>query len=206
MDMQRENARKRVKEMSFAEKLGYFWDYYKVHTIVAIISILLIIVTVYQVSNRETYDLNIAYYGSVKFTEEQADKIKEYLSQHINDINSDGEKNTRISITNTDAGTLPADTQAVISQKFTAELVAGTYNVYIFDEEYNRNYGYESDLNVISSSFDMKTSEVLSEILELDENTLYWCTRTMYNQEQDDEKQHKLYDNALIAEKVLKNE
>ena len=78
MDKQTKEAREMAKQLPFKEKISHFWEYHKLHVFFAVVALILVGTTVIQVSNREKYDLEIAYYGGMYFTEEQAVKLEEY--------------------------------------------------------------------------------------------------------------------------------
>lgn len=51
----REQQKKAFATMSFKEKLAYFWDYYKIHTIVAVCVIIFVISFVRQIQENKPY-------------------------------------------------------------------------------------------------------------------------------------------------------
>lgn len=51
----REQQKKALKEMNTKEKWSYFWDYYKIHTIVVIAAIILVSTFVYQIATNKDY-------------------------------------------------------------------------------------------------------------------------------------------------------
>lgn len=51
----REQQKKALKEMDTKEKLSYFWDYYKIHTIVVIVAVALISLFIYQFVTNKDY-------------------------------------------------------------------------------------------------------------------------------------------------------
>ncbi len=51
----REQQKKALKEMNAKEKLSYFWDYYKMHTIVAVAAVCLITLFIYQYVTNKDY-------------------------------------------------------------------------------------------------------------------------------------------------------
>lgn len=51
----REQQKKALKEMNNKEKLAYFWDYYKVHTLVAVVVIGLTAMFIYQYATNRDY-------------------------------------------------------------------------------------------------------------------------------------------------------
>ena len=138
MDKQAREAREMAKQMPFGDRVRHFWDYHKWHVFAAVIALVFIVTTMVQVMNRVEYDIEIAYYGGMYFTEEQSQKLKEYLSQYIEDVDGNGEINVNITVATAEApgmnGAQLTEYQAAIGQKFMAEMAARTYDAYIFDE------------------------------------------------------------------------
>lgn len=50
---------------------SYFWDYYKVHTLVTVGIIAAIIITIIQVRSTPKYDLYVTYVGDMYLTDEK---------------------------------------------------------------------------------------------------------------------------------------
>ena len=71
---------------------AYFWDYYKVHTLIVIGIIAAIIITVVQVRSTPKYDLYVTYVGDMYLTEEKEAELLGKLSEQIDDIDGDGKK------------------------------------------------------------------------------------------------------------------
>lgn len=71
---------------------AYFWDYYKLHTIAAVFIIVCIAVTIVQYATRERYDLTVTYAGYKMYSDEDAEKIQNVLSQYTEDVDKNGEK------------------------------------------------------------------------------------------------------------------
>lgn len=71
----------------------YFWEYYKIHTIAAVVIVVSVIATAVQCANREKYDLNVTYGGNLSFDTELTPKLEEEFEKYIDDIDGNGEKN-----------------------------------------------------------------------------------------------------------------
>ena len=80
MDKQAKEAKELVKQMTFTQKIKHFWDYYKIHTIVTLVVLMLIGVTVYQVVSNKEYDLPIEFFGEKMITDEQAAALESYVT------------------------------------------------------------------------------------------------------------------------------
>lgn len=207
MDRQAREARDMAKNLPPRERIKHFWDYYKIHTIVAVIVLILIGTTIYQAVTRVKYDLEMTYYGnSTAFTEEQAEILKEYIAQYIEDIDGNGEKNVDIVFVSSEMAEGNPEYQMAISQKFMAELSAGVSAGYIFDQEYYDYAGPESDMGAMESAFNMCDNAELKEKLGLGDEPVYWCTRALYERETKSEKSAALHENAQLAEKAIRGE
>lgn len=71
----------------------YFWDYYKVHTIVVVCALLAVLITVHQVSNRESQDIKVIFGSYFHISEQMQADLELDLEERIADVDGDGEKN-----------------------------------------------------------------------------------------------------------------
>lgn len=203
MDKQEREARETVKNMSFLDRVKHFWYYDKVKLFVVIAVIAVVAYTIYQWVTAEKYDLEVAYYGEREFTEEQIESFKQYLSENIEDINGDGEKNVQfIAVTYSQQQT-PDEYGVAVNQKFVLELSAGTAFAYIVSPEFYEVLNTESGENVADSVLELKDSKVYGEILG-DTEDERWFTKSLYAKEQGKEEKELLHNNALLAEKALR--
>ncbi len=69
----------------------YFWDYYKVHTIVALILIIAIASTIYSKVTAPKYDLTLCYVGSSVIEVQMEEEIKKEAGKITPDVNNNGE-------------------------------------------------------------------------------------------------------------------
>lgn len=72
---------------------GYFWDYYKIHTIVIAFVVLAVVITAVQCATKEKYDLTMTYGGNLPFDVETSDKVEMLCEPFIEDVDGNGEKN-----------------------------------------------------------------------------------------------------------------
>lgn len=180
MDKQAKEAKKLVKQMTFTQKIKHFWDYYKIHTIVTLVVLMLIGVTVYQVVSNKEYDLPIEFFGEKMITDEQAAALESYLKDYVDDIDGDG----KVTVHLTRTGSLSQMGAAGYgSIKFTAELAAGQYQIFILDEDlYNSlKSGNSGEDEMLIESFDMRENAKCAEILGMtaDDEPTYWCLLKM---------------------------
>ncbi|MCI5605412.1 MAG: hypothetical protein MR413_07175 [Clostridia bacterium] len=71
---------------------GYFWDYYKLHTIITLFVIICVAITVTQCVTREKYDITMTYAGHKIYTDDEISRAAVGLSQYIDDVDGNGEK------------------------------------------------------------------------------------------------------------------
>lgn len=203
MDKQEREARETVKNMSFLDRVKHFWYYDKVKLFVVIAVIAVVAYTIYQLVTAEKYDLEVAYYGEREFTEEQIESFEQYLSENIEDINGDGERNVKFTVvTYTQQQTINEYGMA-INQKFLMELSAGTACAYIVSPDFYGALNSESWEEIADSVLELKDSKAYGEILGETEDER-WITKSVYEKEQGKEENELLHNNALLAEKVLR--
>lgn len=194
-----------VKNMPMREKFEHFWYYHKVHTIVAIIVVMVIGTSMYQALTREKYDLEISYYGTLPLGTEETTRLEEYLEGYIDDTDGNGEKNVKIH--STTVGLNPENGNTVnFDQKLIAELTAAVYPAYIFDEGFLQKAGPEAKGSVMECAIDLCSNTSIAEMLNLGDGAVYWCTRMLYERESDKEKAIKAYNNAKMAENTIRGE
>lgn len=203
MDKQAREAKEMVKNMTIKEKFAHFWNYYKIHTIVTLVVLGLIGVTVYQFVTTEEYDLEIEFYGTRMVSEEQAAALEDYLKDYVDDMDGDGEKTVKLIRT----GSLSEMGAAGYgNMKFTAELAAGQYAIYILNEEMYDLY-MKNDEEMFIQSFDIRENPKCAELLgmsEADEPT-YWCMVRLPDSIKDKPESKLKMQNAENATKAILN-
>lgn len=113
---------------------GYFWDYYKIHTISAGIAAVLIGTTAYQCATQTKYDLNISFIGPYQITEEMQNSLSEMISPEIDEITDNkqldiGYITYMLNPDNADKSS--AEYEYAMQMKLMAELQAGETDIYI---------------------------------------------------------------------------
>lgn len=69
----------------------YFWDYYKVHTIVTVILVAAVALTVYSKVTAPKYDLTLCYAGASVLNEQTEEAIRKEASKITPDVNESGD-------------------------------------------------------------------------------------------------------------------
>ncbi|MCD8180166.1 MAG: hypothetical protein LUF26_01620 [Firmicutes bacterium] len=70
----------------------YFWYYYKWHTIITVIAVIVAAVTIVQCATREKYDMTVVYAGHMSYSETETEKLRDILSQYVTDIDGNGKQ------------------------------------------------------------------------------------------------------------------
>lgn len=147
----------KMKEKTFKEKISYFWEYYKVHTLVTVLIILVAGNFIYTLVTRKDTALEIAF-------------VNTYTSQ---DLDMEQTASDFITYAEIDAGQYQAvinnnmyidyegmdQYSAANMQKLMAMVAAGTLDVIITDDLYmdhNLEAGMFSDLGLIFSEEELE--------------------------------------------------
>ncbi len=202
MDNQTREARKQTKELSFNEKMENFWYYNKTKIVIGVVFLVVAITTMIEFTNMTEYDMTVSYYSTTPISDEGVEAVKDILRNEIIDINDNVTVDLSIIPTYADLESVDEQTKAVL-MKLQAELAAGNSTGYLLDEDYK---------NILEKNFSDTIEKVL-DITEVDEITeklglnndekLYWVTRQVYLEEQQDEQKLKEHENALRIQKFL---
>ena len=207
MDKQRADAKKMAKELPFKERVKHFWEYYKVHTLLALFFAVVLTITAVQCAQQIDYDLEVSVYTSKGLLQENIDFLTETMKKQSYDINDNGMVDIGVfqnfaDISNPDV--YDEKVEAVLS-KFQAELSANSSPVYILDEDYK-----EMILKVfpdgVKASIDISQIPEIKEKLKLgDDDALYFVVLPEYEGRKDAEELQKKYQLAEKIEKYFEN-
>lgn len=143
---------KKLKGMTWGQRLGYIWDYYKplMAAILAVILVISIGVSIYQ--NMQINHLLNVYFVNCNSAEMDAQAVTDDFAEYIGGI---GEKDEILIDTSTVLDAEDTSQYSMASQmKFTAVAAAGDIDVAVFDaeqyEKYRDGYGLEDLSNVLS--------------------------------------------------------
>ena len=143
---------KKLKGMTWGQRLGYIWDYYKplMAAILAVILVISIGVSIYQ--NMQINHLLNVYFVNCNSAEMDAQAVTDDFAEYIGGI---GEKDEILIDTSTVLDAEDTSQYSMASQmKITAVAAAGDIDVAVFDaeqyEKYRDGYGLEDLSNVLS--------------------------------------------------------
>lgn len=205
---------------------SYFWDYYKIHTISICAAAVLIGTTVYQCATQTKYDLSVSYIGTQDITEEQEAKLSEIIKPEIDEITGNDEIDIDymtypINPNNTDKSA--SEYEYAMQMKYTAELQAGTTDLYIMSRdnaELNKTYAdCFTDISELTDSADdvltddsgrayavsLKNSRALKEA-GIDSSDMYLSLRLLYEMNEKKDEYVLNHENALKAAGLLLEE
>ena len=196
----------------------YVWEYYKWHIIAVVAIVSAIIYTCYIFATRTVYDLQICFAGNNIITEEAQEKLIAALSEKIEDVNGDGEKNVQILEYSVSPSSTDGEFVIAMETKFQLELQASDTYLYIVSKDradYLLNNAQFEGLFAPTTEWCQKESEdgffvpanegnMLTEsgILYSDLNV----TVRNFIAGQDDEKDAAFRNNAILAAKAITGE
>lgn len=122
----------------------YFWEYYKIQTIVVVFAIIAIVTTVYQLVTAPEYDFYMTYTASQPLKEEILDAFNSEISEHIYDKNGDGEKLMLINEYSFVEDNLDAQYVSAMITKLQLDFVLDEVALFIFTED-KEKFLFDSD-------------------------------------------------------------
>jgi len=128
--------KQKTKNMSLKGKLSYFWDYYKIHTIVVIVAVFLITVIIRDIVNSKDYAFYGIYFNAVQSfsADGQMEQFSEYMGIDTENYQALLDTGMYYSLTNL------SETTIASSQKFAAMVQAGDVDIVVSDEDVFANY------------------------------------------------------------------
>ena len=136
----REQQKQALSTMSFKDKLAYFWDYYKIHTLVAVCLVIVAVSMIHQfVTNKDyAFYATIINTGTTGYEDETAGKWAEEFGEYAQ-IDTD---KYQVSIDAAMVLTESADPQVRMAnqQKMAAMMQTGTIHAQIAETETFEEY------------------------------------------------------------------
>jgi len=122
--------------------LENYWFYYRIHTIVGIISAIVLIFSLVECANKVYPDLSSSYIGEKTFSEEISTKIEQTFVEYIDDATKNGTKDVSFTAITVSKEAKSEQDMAMI-QKAQLEIAAGESYLYIMDKAYFEQYAKE---------------------------------------------------------------
>lgn len=160
----REQQKRALSTMSFKEKLAYFWDYYKIHTIAVICVIAIVVSFVRQIAANKPY----AFYATLinaTTNEENTDTSAIWESEFLEFAGIDAEA-YRVCIDTTFSISANGSSQyeAAYRQKLVAMMQTGDIHAIVADTETFESYAHAETFYNLSDIF---TEEELAPYADL---------------------------------------
>lgn len=130
----------KIKEVPKGKRLAYFWDYYKIHTIVAIILLVSLVSILKSTVFRTKEDAFILIAGTQPLIEDRITNIKNTINSFDIDVN--GDKKVKVDLqnisfsndVNDDQNMTDAQLEGTQMMKMAGVLSTGNYIIQIADE------------------------------------------------------------------------
>ena len=127
----------KMKDMTFQGKLQYFWYYYKVHTIVTIVVLLLGIALIHDVLSAKDYIFNGIMLNSAGLSSESmGSSFGEYAELDLETYQC------FIDTTSTISYSTPSEYTMATMQKLMAQVQGQELDAVVFDSQVFYNYAY----------------------------------------------------------------
>lgn len=173
----REQQKQALSTMSFKEKLAYFWDYYKIHTIAVIGGIALVVSFVHQIAANKPY----AFYAmllNAAVGEENTDTSVIWENEFLEFAGIDAEAyrvciDTTLSLSSANSG---SQYEMANRQKIAAMMHAGDIHAIAADTETFESYAHAETFCNLSDVF---TEEELAPYADL----LYYTDAAGFNED-----------------------
>ena len=131
----------------------YYWLYYKWHTIGVLFVVFAILITVYQCTHREKFDLVVTYGATANIPQQTADELEAVFSAIAEDSDGDGNPNVYLEQLNFSNAPGMAETDQALQTKLDVGMTQDDTMLYIFDTDelaimLNREQSGETYVNV----------------------------------------------------------
>lgn len=154
-----------MTKQEFHKKLENYWYYYKIHTIVAVLVIIVLAFLITQCAKKVDPDMTVMLVSKrVSISEDQQTKLEKVLSDYTEDVNNDGKKIVTVEVLNIDDENGDAQYSSAMRQKLMVE-VAGTNNtIFVTDDEFynylNKDKDFFCDISTISDKVAIGTDRI----------------------------------------------
>ncbi len=192
--------RKKLKGQGFKAHWDYFWEYYKIHTIVAVIALIFLGVLIRDISNNKPYALYALFVNS-KGTDAQS-----YLQDEFSSYAGIDTSKEQVLVDNSANFLSSSMDQTVLatSEKIMALLSAKEMDVMVADEQTLYHYASQetfTDLRSVYSSDEIKELEDAGKLLYIDKGFMDYLASDEYTAYLTSRKYDKSNKYAVMAAK-----
>ena len=117
---------------------GYFWDYYKWHTIIGVAALLLIVFAVSNCAANVSPDVTVAYVNYIYPADYDVSGLEDELSLITEDLNGDGKHAVtflRLLVADLETGKNVSANVSSMQERVSAEFAAGLSHVFIMTQK-----------------------------------------------------------------------
>ncbi len=199
----------------------YFWYYYKWHTIITAIAVIVAAVTIVQCATREKYDMTVVYAGHMSYSDTEKEKLQDILAQYVTDIDGNGKQSVFFQTMMFMDGSGSEEYDYAIQTKLDLSFTDDYTYIYLMDDveaalyiqresvgdsfENTENYAANTDAEILRAADGEGYAVSLKDSAVLRENNiycddLYLMIRKNYS---DNEKDMQSYADALKIAGIL---
>ena len=191
--------------MNKGEKLAFFWDYYKWHTLAGLFVAVLISAGIYSASLSNQYGLFATYIGNAELDGYKIEMIKKLLADAFHNINAEDKKTVELHTINY-SGDVQISQNFELIQKIDLEFSVGESYLYILSRgifDMYKEEGLFEPLTGLSEqdneniSVSAKYTKLMALLGEEAANDSVICVRKLRNTDIKKEKAKKMHDYAL---------
>ena len=125
-----------VKPKKFTKEWWpYFWEYYKWHTIVGAVLLVILISSLVECANRTDYDLQADIITENKVSSESIDSLTALIQDNIDDITGNGKNEAYVTYLDMGESSDPQFVQAM-QTKYMVEIGYGESYIFLVSKEY----------------------------------------------------------------------
>ena len=171
---------KKLKGQGFKAHWDYFWEYYKIHTIVAVIAIIFVVTFISDIANKKPYALY------AMFINNQGLETQDYLQKNFA-AEAGIDTNTEAVLVDTASNYLSnsIDSAAVAtSEKIMALLAAKELDVMVADDQVLYHYAAQEtfmDLRDVLSADELKKLDENNQIMYVDQGYIDYLASEEYS-------------------------
>ncbi len=204
MDQQRIDAKRMFRELSFGKKIEHIWYYYRRLIIIIVLVLMLVAYATYEVMSKPKYDLEGTFYSEFFVSDEQVVEIEEYLSQFVEDYNGDGVKNVKVQSASIAMLGNEVEGTMVMNNKFSSEMAVGLDSFIMVDSFFREVLKEEAYEMAVEEPRELTTKQDFVKKVKLPNDAkVYWVTRAVYSNEQEDEEALTKHKNTQKTEKRI---
>ena len=171
--------RKKLKGQGFKAHWDYFWEYYKIHTIVGVIIVIFLVTLIRDIANNKPYALN------AMFINNQGMETQTFLQDGFAEFAGIDRNSEAVLVDTSNYLSNSLDSAAVAtSEKIMALLSAKELDVMVADEAVLYRYGAQdtfTDLREVLSEDEFKKFEEAGQLLYVDQGYIDYLASEEYS-------------------------